>query len=334
MRTGSRLQRALAWVVCLTWLSACYYPQPGYTDEWDVTDDMRDSLDFRAIHHYNENFNFLMTGDSLRLRVDRPFHQPGEAVGLTDSLSVYRNDRLVVADILVLPEDTVDSVWVKVARDQTTMGWTHESELLERVIPDDPIAEFIHVFSNTHLIYFLIALALLLILTLVRRMRRERFRMVHFDDVGSCYPTLLCLTLSGSAVLYASMQKFVPETWVEFYFHPTLNPFGLPFILGLFIASVWLIVILAIAVVEDVWRQLSVHDALLYGVALLGVCSGCYLFFSIATLYYIGYPCWILYAVWALRRYWLYSRCPYCCGNCGAKLRKKGRCPRCGTVNR
>ena len=86
------------------------------------------------------------------------------------------------------------------------------------------------------------------------------------------------------------MQNFVPDTWTEFYFHPTLNPFGLPFILGLFVASVWLIVILAIASVEDVCRQLPFQVAMLYLFALLGVCAGCYLFFSLTTLYYLGYP--------------------------------------------
>lgn len=311
---------------------SCYYPKADYSDEWDLTDEMKDSMDFEARHHYTENFNFLMTGDTLFLRSARPVHCAAEADD-SAGVTVSASDRLVVADILILPEDTVDSVWVKVARDQMTMGWVRETELMENVIPDDSISQFIHVFSNTHLIYFLSVLGILSILYLVHRMRRKRFRMVHFDDIGSCYPTLLCLTLSGAATLYASMQKFVPDTWVEFYFHPTLNPFGLPFCLGLFIASVWLIIVLAIAVVDDVRRQLPFHEALLYLFAQAGVCAGCYLFFSLTTLYYIGYPCLLLYAVWALKRYYTLSRCEYLCGNCGAKMRGKGHCPRCGALN-
>ena len=93
------------------------------------------------------------------------------------------------------------------------MGWVHEQDLLARVVPDDSISQFIHAFSNTHLIYFLSVLGVLSVLWLVRRMRRKRFHIVHFDDIGSCYPTLLCLTLSGAATLYASMQNFVPDTW-------------------------------------------------------------------------------------------------------------------------
>lgn len=312
---------------------SCYYPRDDYSDEWDLTDERRDSMDFEARHHYTENFNFLMTGDSLFLHAERPSHSQVSPKADSTGVNVFASDRLVVADILIVPQDTVDSVWVKVARDQLTMGWVRETDLLGSVVPDDSISYFIHVFSNSHLIYFLSALGILSILYLVRRMRRKRFRMVHFDDIGSCYPTLLCLTLSGAATLYASMQKFVPDTWVEFYFHPTLNPFGLPFCLGLFIASVWLIIILAIAVVDDVRRQLPFHEALLYLFALAGMCAGCYLFFSLTTLYYIGYPCLLLYAVWALKRYYTLGRCDYLCGNCGAKMRGKGRCPRCGAVN-
>lgn len=32
----------------------------------------------------------------------------------------------MVAEFMIQPADSVDSVWVKVARDQETMGWVHE----------------------------------------------------------------------------------------------------------------------------------------------------------------------------------------------------------------
>ena len=94
-----------------------------------------------------------------------------------------------------------------------------------------------------------------------------------------------------------------------------------------------MIVILAIASVEDVCRQLPFQEAMLYLFALLGVCAGCYLFFSLTTLYYLGYPFFLFYVGWALQRYFRYARCPYVCGRCGAKLHSKGRCPRCGAWN-
>ncbi|MBP3472994.1 MAG: zinc ribbon domain-containing protein [Paraprevotella sp.] len=324
--------------MALLWLSAhlcvsCYYPQHVPADGWDCTEEACDSIDFAATHHYTHNFNFLVCRDSLWLFAAVPEGDARERDSAGAGEPVWKGDRLAVADIRMPAGDSVGTVWVKVARDQQTMGWLPEHELLDGVVPDDPISQFIHVFSDIHLIYFLSVLGVLLVLFLVRRLRRKRFRIVHFDDIASCYPTLLCLTLSASATLYASIQMFVPQTWTEFYFHPTLNPFGLPLILGLFLASVWLIVLLSMATADDVLRQLSPTAALSYFFSLLGVCVVCYLFFTLTTLYYVGYPCLALYAVWALRRYWRHGRCRYRCGYCGAKLHDKGVCPRCGTVN-
>lgn len=231
------MRKSNFFLICLllgSLLSAgCYYQKPDYSDEWDLTEKRKDSLDFEASHHYNRNYNFVVVGDSLCLQTVHPVHNPVHAGVPEDTVAVFADDRLVVAEVMIVPEDSVDSVWVKVARDQSTMGWVHEQDLLARVVPDDSISRFIHTFSNTHLIYFLSVLGVLSVLWLVRRMRRKRFHIVHFDDIGSCYPTLLCLTLSGAATLYASMQNFVPDTWTEFYFHPTLNPFGLPVYFGL-----------------------------------------------------------------------------------------------------
>jgi hypothetical protein len=41
-----------------------------------------------------------------------------------------------------------------------------------------------------------------------------------------------------AATVYNSIQHFVPETWEHYYYDPTLNPFEVPFILGLFIVCV------------------------------------------------------------------------------------------------
>lgn len=325
---------AIFWkaVLFVMLLPSCYHQRSGDTDQWDLSERTLDSLNFAITHHYTDNYNFLMMGDSLALQVQEPLHnQP-----LPDEPAiqrVYRHDRLVVADIAVIPEDSVDSVWVKVARDQYTMGWVHEQDLLKQVVPADSISLFIYVFSNQHLIYFLSMLAVLAAVYVSRRMRRKRFRIVHFDDVGSAYPTLLCLCVSVSAVLYASIQHFVPDVWVEYYYHPTLNPFLLPSVPGAFIASVWLSILLALASIDDVMKLLPWSEAVLYLFSLLGMCAMCYLFFSVATLYLVGYPCLLLYAVFSLWRYFRYFRYAYNCGRCGAKIRHKGRCPHCGAVN-
>jgi hypothetical protein len=95
---------------------------------------------------------------------------------------------------------------------------------------------------------------------------------------------------------------FGPESWRHFYYHPSLNPFALPLHLGLFVTSVWAIIIVAIATVDDVTKHLSLGESILYLGGLAAICSVDYVIFSITTLYYIGYPLLIAYYVFALRR--------------------------------
>ena len=63
--------------------------------------------------------------------------------------------------------------------------------------------------------------------------------------------------MAFSATIYESMQVFVPETWEHFYFNPTLSPFKVPFILSVFLLSIWLFLIVALAVLDDLFRQLT-----------------------------------------------------------------------------
>lgn len=310
-------------------VASCYYEPAAPDDRWDLPERTLDSIDFVSHHYYGLNYNFLITGDSLVLLRERPSFRSS----VTDSFVVRKGARLVVADFTIMPSDTVDSVWVKVAHDQQVMGWVRENRLLDHVVPDDSISQFIHFFSNKHLLYLLAAFAILFVLYMGRRMQRKRFRTVHIHDIASFYPTGLCLTISGAATLYASIQNFVPQTWVQFYYQPTLNPFGLPFVLSCFLICVWLILMLTLASIDDVRRQLSFPESLLYLLGLSGVCMLCYLFFSVTTLYYVGYPCFVVYVVWALRRYFRRSYSRYACGVCGAKMRTKGKCPRCGAWN-
>ena len=51
----------------------------------------------------------------------------------TQLVNYYEGEKLVVAEFMVQAADTVDSVWVKVARDQETMGWVRGGELLKKV---------------------------------------------------------------------------------------------------------------------------------------------------------------------------------------------------------
>lgn len=307
-------------------LTACYNHGPQTPDALDLTKEQLDSISFFTTHHYTENYNFVVNAKSLPLS-----DQPGDLA--FDTLYVVEGEHLVVADIQTIPTDSIDSVWVKVARDQLTQGWIRESEMLTGVSPDDPISQFIDFFSDAHQLIFLAVFIVVTVVYVLYLLSRRKTYIVHFHDIDSVYPTLLCLLVASSATLYASIQMFEAETWRHFYYHPTLNPLALPSHLGLFIASVWAIVILLVAAIDDVLRHLSGAEALLYLSGLAGVCAVNYIVFSISTLYYIGYPLLAIYLIFSFYRYFRYAHCPYVCGHCGASMASKGRCPHCGTAN-
>ena len=294
-------------------LCGCYNRGPITPDAWDLTAQQLDSISFYTTHHYTQNYNFVVTGDSLVVVAQQPddMSVPDvvsielESIGeemKKDSITIRRNEHVVVADIKTVPSDSIDSVWVKVARDQLTFGWIHENELLSKVSPDDPISQFIDAVSNTHLLVFMAFCILTGAAYGLRRLMRKGCKIVHFDDIPSFYPTALCLLIASSAVLYSSIQLFGPETWRHFYYHPSLNPFALPFWLGVFISSVWAIIILGLATIDDVYHSLPLADAILYLVGLGAICAVVYVVFSITTLYYIGYPLLIAYFYFAIKR--------------------------------
>ena len=312
--------------VVSTLLTACYNHRQRTPDAWDLSKQQIDSISFFTTHHYSQNYNFVVSASSLPLSDELPEMA-------FDTLYVTRGERIVVAEITTVPTDTIDSVWVKVARDQITQGWIRESELLQGVSPDDPISQFIDFFSNTHLLIFLAFCTVVGSAYAMRRLMRRKADIVHFNDIDSFYPTLLCLLVASSATLYATIQMYAPESWRHFYYHPSLNPFALPKHLGFFVASVWAIIIVALAAIDDVRHHLSGADAILYLAGLAAICAVDYVVFSIFTLYYIGYLLLLAYVCYALWRYFRYAHHPYTCGSCGARLRHKGQCPHCGKEN-
>lgn len=278
--------------------------------------------------------NFELSVDSLSLQSNQPLHNlPIDTV--CEQLNVYYGDPLVVAETLVIPEDPVDSVWVKLARDQFTMGWVHQRDFFESVVPDDPISQFIHLFSIRHLGYFAILFAISLLALLYQVFSRKRPHVFYLRDILSPYPTFLLITLAVSALLYAGIQHYVPETWVLYYYHPTLNPFGLPPILSLFLCSVWMLLILAIATIEEVYRLLPAGEAVLYLLSLLGCCILCYLVFTLAALSSgASYFLFVLFILILALRYFRDFRARFLCGSCGKRLQRLGKCPHCGAENR
>ena len=312
--------------------SSCYHQNTKNINE-NLLDSVgqNDSSHFKATHHYSSNYNFVVKADSLVLSK----LQPEETLShlQEDSLIVYKNDHLVVADIRIMSADSIDSVWVQVARDQQTFGWIHESKLLPNVVPDDPISLFISTFSDIHLLVFLVIIVLISVYYIMRKLLSASLPIVHLRDINSIYPTLLVLLVATSATFYASIQLFAPQVWHHFYFHPTLNPFSVPLPLNLFLLSVWAILLIGLAAIDDVRHLLPLGDAVLYLCGLAAVCAVNYIIFSISTLYYIGYPLLIVYVYWAIKRYVKMPRIKFVCGNCGMPLEKSRRCKHCGALN-
>lgn len=328
-------------VAAITLMTGCYHKRTPATmpltgDTLMVVDSAvyarrLDSITFARTHHYTKNFNFVVREDSLVLLHQQPEEELSQMI--TDSFAVYKDQRLVVADIRILDNDPIDSVWIQLATEKSDFGWSRERVLLDRVDPDDPISQFISFFSDSHMLIFLVVFGLIGAGYWLWKMLRRNAKIVHFNDIDSFYPTLLALLVAASATFYATIQLFAPDAWREFYFHPSLNPFSEPPLLSIFLLSVWSMLIVALAALDDVARQLRTSDAILYMGGLAAVCAFNYIIFSISTLYYVGYLLLIAYAIFALRRFSRHSYSHYACGNCGAELRKKGRCPHCGAIN-
>ncbi len=278
--------------------------------------------------------NFLVAVDSLPLQDERPLHNmPVDTLG--ERLCVYMDDPLVVAEMLVIPEDTVDSIWVKLAHDQHTMGWTHQRDFLESIVPDDPISQFIHLFSMRHPWLFAILIVLSLPALLWQLLSRRKPHVFFLRDIPSPYPTFLLIVLAASALLYAGIQHYVPETWVLYYYHPTLNPFGLPLVLSIFLCSVWVLFVLLLTTADEAFRLLPTAEAVLYLLSLLGCCITCYLLFTLAALSpAVSYMLFAAFVVILIVRYIRHSRVRFLCGSCGERLHNLGKCPHCGAENR
>lgn len=288
----------------LLMFSSCYHRHNSHQQHAamvEYSDRQLDSISFSTTHHYTNKYNFLVFKDSLELMRQ----QPEEYIsGLkVDTFAVKKNHLLVVTDIRMVPQDSIDSVWVQLATENNDFGWVRESKLLRRVVPDDPISEFIMTFSNVHLLIFLVVIVVITMAYLVRKVFHSNGKIVHFNDIDSPYPVTLVLLVSISAAFYGWIQSFEPEMWRHFYFHPSLNPFAVPHLLGVFLALVWAVLIVALACVDEVYHRLTFGEGLLYLGGLAGVCALDYIIFSVLSLYYIGYVLLIAYIYFAIKTY-------------------------------
>lgn len=343
-------------------LSACYYSHPGQADHW-VPADSRDidSVNFKITHHYWKNYNFV-AADTLwlqntpgKLDTAVAVHIAGNEEG--EKQSVAKDTRLVVADIRKNTGDDTLTVWLMMATEQFATGWVTEKELLQRATPDKDISKFIYFFSDSRTIIFLSLAGLsLFALTVSLFLRRHKIKHIRFSlravlqwlgsSAGllapggwrgahlSVYPTLFCIIMSLAATLYGSIQHFVPETWIEYYFQPTMNPFSpeLPCIMRFFILAVWLTGVSAVALAIDLCRREPLGSVVVHGGGVVCVGILLYLLFTLTTPFYVGYALLLCYLVLAVRRY-LKLRPTLLCGKCGTPLSGPGKCPHCGAEN-
>ena len=103
--------------------------------------------------------------------------------------------------------------------------------------------------------------------------------------------------------------------------------------MALFIASVWGMLIVAVAVIDEIRRQPDLGDNLQYLASLGGMCMVLYLIFTLTTPIYIGYPMLIAYWAFAIRQYIIHQPSHLICGVCGKSIPSKGVCPHCGAMN-
>jgi hypothetical protein len=302
---------------------SCNYPEPNL-DKKEIAEKTKDSLSYLYKYHYTYNKNLEVCADTVKL-AQLPFKDK--------FLMVNKGDRIVVAEFMVQPSDTVDSVWVKVARDEKTQGWVHESTIVNDFVPVDFLSQAIFLFSHTHASYSLIVVALVMAVFLFRIYRKKKLMLVYFNDINSVYPLMLCFLLAFAATLYESVQIFAPETWQHFYFNPTLSPFKVPLILSVFVLSMWAFIVIFLASLEDLFHQLSTSSAFLYLFGLAACCIFCYFFFIIATSYYVGYPALLFFFYILVKKVNGRMTYKYRCGKCGALMKDKGECPSCGAVN-
>jgi hypothetical protein len=253
----------------------------------DITPQQVDSLVFRLTHHYSENFNFLVKADSLKLI-------PREGDLIIDTCHVYKDDVIAVAAIKTIPGDSIDSIWVKVASNQTTMGWIPESELLKGATPNDLISEMLDALSSSRAIWMSALAAIGLITIIIGRRktvkRQDLLNVFNFlDEMQSPYPVLFLLLVAIMASIYASVQNFVPEFWQEYYFHPTLNPLVLPPLMAALVVVLWLVIITFIAVIDEVYHHFYFTPGIIHLAKISGAAMMIYLIISWTTLIYVGY---------------------------------------------
>ena len=220
MREKVRFCVALCCSVVMVLLASCRYSLPDLPAE-GMSRKTKDSLTYLSKYHYTWNTNLEVLDDSVRL----------EYLPLKDAyVNLYKGDRVVVSEFSVHPQDSVDSIWVKVAHSQEVQGWVRNKELVRSFVPTDSISQFIHLFSDTHASYFVFIFALFVGVYLLRAFMKKRLQMVYLpvdgiqryslrDDAGVCTRHLGAFLLQSHLVsVQGAFHSFgIPDRHLAVY---------------------------------------------------------------------------------------------------------------------
>ena len=104
--------------------SSCHYPRPDLEDG-KLGAKTRDSLTYLYERHYTWNTNLEVQEDSVTIA----------CLPVKDCYNtLYKGDRVVVAEFAIHPTDSVDSVWVKLAHSQEVQGWLREKDMIRAFV--------------------------------------------------------------------------------------------------------------------------------------------------------------------------------------------------------
>lgn len=303
---------------------------------WTYAPYQRDSIIFATTHHYSINSNFIITSDSLTLISDIPQFN----TIVSDTLRLAKGIDIVVAGINYQHTDSLDSdsTWIYVISKNNVRGWVCEKELLTNTSPDDPISQFIHLFSNKNVYIFFLLIGFIIFVFIFRELYQHNNgkskQLLKLFQTDTPYPMLFTIVVSITATVYATIQNFYTDQWIEYYFSPSLNPLGQYPIIGLFIIMTWASVIYLVAAIDEIRRKLFFIDALTYFAIMLCISFALYIFFTLTCKIYIGYPALLLYCFISVKIYHNFNGIFLRCGNCHKIIKTLGKCPHCGAINK
>ena len=338
-----RIQSILLVLSLTATLTSCHYKHAP-TDRWLPDDPTQvDSVVYLCEYHYWKGTNFRIDG-TLRFVNPCPL-APKVIEAKKGDDEIYSGEMIVVEDVVRDTTSTSPLYWVKVSAlnekslqqaefaDRPHSGWVSHDELQRHVVPDSPVSAVIHALGNSTFKLVLALAALLIALTLAVLIRRRIYRHVPYNG----YHALFYAIFVGSVVLHRCIWHFVPETWQEFYFSPTLNPLSpsAPGVICAFVACFWTIIVAALALLGNMWNEKRTFAHFLLS-CLFVVCASIVLFgiFAVVVPFHALFAAYPLFLV-VLAYVWHKTYHPvYHCGRCGALLHSLGRCPECGAVNR